>query len=761
LSFNSEAPVIEIEVNFRDQVSLDRCAREGWGPAEAFGAWMLDDRSVLVLPPPPRDDADLVLQAMVGPMLIPGAVPMQRLRILVNDHIVTAVELTGLQFINCPVPREAFAGKPRLEIVFEHPDAARQTDFGAGEDMRRRAGSVWNLTLLGASPLPAERAPVFDKPMFFTRPRGNLANRMIQQMVALAVQSRAPGCRLGGVDLPEWGIAGEKDEGVWADWAEIDEQAIDVGAVADLLNSGSIGRIVHRGYGQRLANFLPREAYREAFRADLPEIGGFDASYLVINVRAGDIVDGATRDYVLMPVNFYRDLIAETGLTPVFMGQTEPNAYTGALRDAFPEAMWLDSLGPLGDFEILRRSANIVVAVSTFSWLAAWLSGAERIFLPVNGLFNPLQSPSVDLLPTDDPRYRFFLFPVNHARADFAAAHAEIDRQWREVSGAELAELRRATPFPATELPAPQTRIEWQGARPSTTAAEIAPGPAYPEDLAVPIMAAEGVATRGHVLDVLHHLRRLPLIEFADLLWSLPRGDLPGLSGVLPRMASDETQGAYTGRHGADLRNHTVDVCRIAATWFRNITGRELRHVRVMDYGCGWGRLLRVMTYFTDPELCVGVDASPVALAHCRRDRVPGTLVPCDYIPTDLAVGERRFDLITSYSIFTHTPPHVARAVLAVLRRKIRNNGVLMITLRPVEYWALSGVQEAAELVQAHRTGGCAYRSNGILSADGVELYGDTSMTLDYLASIAPDWEIEGFDRGMDPLQTLVFLTPR
>ena len=45
--------MIEFEIDFRDQSVLDRVAREGWGPAEPFGAWMIGERSVLVLPPPP------------------------------------------------------------------------------------------------------------------------------------------------------------------------------------------------------------------------------------------------------------------------------------------------------------------------------------------------------------------------------------------------------------------------------------------------------------------------------------------------------------------------------------------------------------------------------------------------------------------------------------------------------------------------------------------------------------------------------------
>src|SRR6185437_3810679 len=127
-------------------------------------------------------------------------------------------------------------------------------------------------------------------------------------------------------------------------------------------------------------------------------------------------------DYTLIPVEFYTALVAETGLRPVFMGQIGANSYIERLRRAFPDARFIPSRGPLRDFEIIRRSRNVIVSVSTFSWLAAWLSDADRIFLPMTGFYNPAQFPEIDLLPLHDPRYRFYLFPVNYAVPESGAA---------------------------------------------------------------------------------------------------------------------------------------------------------------------------------------------------------------------------------------------------------------------------------------------------------------------------------------------------
>ena len=141
-------------------------------------------------------------------------------------------------------------------------------------------------------------------------------------------------------------------------------------------------------------------------------------------------------DYPLTPVEFYAELVERTGLRPVFVGQTARNAYTLRLRERFPNAEFLASAGPMRDFDMIRQSKNIAVGVSTFSWLAAWLSHADNIFMTVSGLLNPMQAIRNDLLPLGDSRYHFWLFPLNYGvpLAEHAAVHQRIAPYWRLVT---------------------------------------------------------------------------------------------------------------------------------------------------------------------------------------------------------------------------------------------------------------------------------------------------------------------------------------
>jgi hypothetical protein len=135
------------------------------------------------------------------------------------------------------------------------------------------------------------------------------------------------------------------------------------------------------------------------------------------------------------------------------MGQLENSPYMAALRKRFPAARFVASAGPAADFETIRRAHHIVPSISTFAWVAAWLSEAEQIYLPVLGLFNPVQNRCVDLLPMWDPRFRFFQFPLHYASpvAKFAAAHQAVCGLWREMPPESLAALLHRVPPPRRE----------------------------------------------------------------------------------------------------------------------------------------------------------------------------------------------------------------------------------------------------------------------------------------------------------------------
>jgi len=287
-------------------------------------------------------------------------------------------------------------------------------------------------------------------PVFHVDPHGRLANQMIQCMVALNFVDQVGDGRISNVNLPAWSIHHPALDSPGPVAFEQREQHVDLPVLAARVRDGEIRRVEWSGYGQRMENFLPRERYRSVFVSPFPTPMGFGPQYLVCPVRAEDILNGGTPDYVLTPVEFYRDIVEMTGLTPVFIGQTHPNAYLDRLRSAFPTAIFREPQNdPLIDFETIRQSRHVVAGVSTFTWLAAWLSDSiETIHMTVSGLFNPRQRRTVDLLPFGDPRYLFYQFPINYAVPldRHATVHQIIAPYWHAVSHDALRRQLAAPP---------------------------------------------------------------------------------------------------------------------------------------------------------------------------------------------------------------------------------------------------------------------------------------------------------------------------
>ena len=257
---------------------------------------------------------------------------------------------------------------------------------------------------------PARAAPIIH-----ISTMGNLGNQMIQFAAAHALAARIGTVRFSNVNLPPFGIHHPPIGGDYPATEIVTSNTVELDRLANALAGGALQRVDIRTYGQRVENFLPPQSYARIFPQISPPPQTAGPDELLINIRQGDILDGHHPDYVLIPPDFYQSLLDETGLAPVFMGQLENTAYVRALRTRFPTARFLPSLGAAMDFARIRAARYVVPAISTFSWLAAWLSDAERIFMPVLGLFNPAQNRGVNLLPLNDPRYRFTQFPISTA----------------------------------------------------------------------------------------------------------------------------------------------------------------------------------------------------------------------------------------------------------------------------------------------------------------------------------------------------------
>ena len=106
---------------------------------------------------------------------------------------------------------------------------------------------------------------------------------------------------------------------------------------------------------------------------------------------------------------------------------------------------------------------------------------------------------------------------------------------------------------------------------------------------------AERNAREGATEDCLRQLRGLCLDDFALMMNGMPDKQYPGLSSALPAMAPTEVQLHWTGASGETLLNQRVAFIEKLRRHFLQITGSPLEGSRILDYGCGYGLMLRLM----------------------------------------------------------------------------------------------------------------------------------------------------------------------
>ncbi len=351
---------------------------------------------------------------------------------------------------------------------------------------------------------------------------------------------------------------------------------------------------------------------------------------------------------------------------------------------------------------------------------------------------------------------------ASEARADAAEARADA-ADARTADAARRSEVIRQTLSDRLEAMSTQLCDALAGLDGPALAAR------YPA-----LAGAEAAAAAGDPALAWGHLRTLSLPVFGALLLGVP-SSLPALAAWLPTMAADQVQRDWTGTAGFPLLAQSLSFVQGLEQGMLQVTGRPLAGLRVLDYGCGWGRLLRLMSWYVDPARLVGIDPWDQSIALCRDHRVMAELAVGDYVPRDLPVAGP-YDLIYAYSVFTHLSEKTADAVLGCLRRHVAADGMLAVTIRPAHYWDdyvgpelhwdgtghkdRSAIDRAA-LKRRHLDRGFAFLAHALPPIDGDVTYGDTSMSLEFLARRWPQWRVAG-TRALpaDPLQLVVFLTP-
>ncbi len=177
-----------------------------------------------------------------------------------------------------------------------------------------------------------------------------------------------------------------------------------------------------------------------------------------------------------------------------------------------------------------------------------------------------------------------------------------------------------------------------------------------------------------------------------DNLWALlltqEYDAFPAIKALLPDVPDPELQATWNGTSGAPLAAQSLAFYRKLRVLHAEHSRVALENSRVLDFGCGWGRLTRFFARDVAPGNLFGTDPVQGILDLCAANRLPAVLARCDYIPQSLPFAQP-FELAYAFSVFTHLSESSHRASLRALHASLAPGGLLVVTIRPPDYLRL------------------------------------------------------------------------
>jgi SAM-dependent methyltransferase len=169
--------------------------------------------------------------------------------------------------------------------------------------------------------------------------------------------------------------------------------------------------------------------------------------------------------------------------------------------------------------------------------------------------------------------------------------------------------------------------------------------------------------------------------------WMLTGGSrrFGALRAALPGAPDAQTQANYVGSSGDWALSEGYRFYRIVKKAVAEHRGRLGPDDAILDFGCGWGRIIRFFLKDVPSANLVGVDVAPTAIEMCR-----GTIPWCRFERTPAlpptGLGAESFNVIYLYSVISHLSEHATDAWVSEFHRLLRPGGIMVATVRSRDF---------------------------------------------------------------------------
>lgn len=161
------------------------------------------------------------------------------------------------------------------------------------------------------------------------------------------------------------------------------------------------------------------------------------------------------------------------------------------------------------------------------------------------------------------------------------------------------------------------------------------------------------------------------------LLKSLDHSVVDGIE--MAGFPPEELQRQFVGMSGPQALNEAFNFYSEIKRYAGKLTHKLGRDSRILDFGCGWGRIIRFFLKDVTADNLYGIDVDSEMTDLCIKTVGHGNYSAIKPMPP-LEFSEGSFDIIYAYSVFSHLAESVQIQWIEEFSRILKPGGILVAT---------------------------------------------------------------------------------
>lgn len=153
------------------------------------------------------------------------------------------------------------------------------------------------------------------------------------------------------------------------------------------------------------------------------------------------------------------------------------------------------------------------------------------------------------------------------------------------------------------------------------------------------------------------------------------------INGIpVPMFPPEEIQQQFVGASYEHALYEAYLFYRLVKTYAHNLSVPLNKERKILDFGCGWGRIIRFFFKDVRDENLLGIDVDPAMINICNETLGRGIYKTANPQPPVEFISDNSLDIIFAYSVFSHLSEETAEHWIKEFSRILRPGGIFIAT---------------------------------------------------------------------------------